>query len=96
MRVNDSGPPARQRQQDDAQDRSDFSQGNLAASWSITTERGYKDAHGKWQSTNSIDTPDLQNNRKALDLAHNDILKLETADREIQRERDELEAGVGA
>jgi hypothetical protein len=64
--------------------------------YSVTVERSYRDQDDKWKSTDSLDQFDIQNARKALDLAHNEILKLESADRQVQRDREELETGVGA
>jgi hypothetical protein len=45
--------------------------------YSVTLERGYKDAQDKRQSTSSLDAVDIQNARKALDLAHDRIRILE-------------------
>lgn len=51
--------------------------------YSVTLERSYRDAQDKWHSTSSLDALDLQNARKALDLAHDQIRVLQSADAAI-------------
>ena len=48
--------------------------------FSVTFERRYKDAQGKWQSTQSFNSEDLLSLSKLVDQAHTKILELRFQD----------------
>jgi len=52
--------------------------------YSVSLERSYKDAEGKWKSSDFLNESDLLLGAKALDLAHTEILKLRANDRQAQ------------
>ena len=58
------------------------------AFYSVTMQRRYKDADGKWKSSDSLNEGDLLLAAKVLDLAHTEISKLRAADRSAQQNED--------
>lgn len=61
------------------------------AAYSVTLQRSYKDAQGKWKSSDSLNESDLLLAAKALDLAHTEISKLRAGDRQAQQPEDQVE-----
>ena len=59
------------------------------AFYSVTIQRSYKDADGKWKSTESLNEGDLLLAAKVLDLAHTEISKLRANDRQAQQPEDQ-------
>jgi hypothetical protein len=55
------------------------------AFYSVTLQRSYKDAEGKWKSSDSLNEGDLLLAAKVLDLAHTEIVKLRANDRQAQQ-----------
>jgi hypothetical protein len=55
------------------------------AFYSVTIQRSYKDAEGKWKSSDSLNEGDLLLAAKVLDLAHTEISKLRASDRKAQQ-----------
>jgi hypothetical protein len=55
------------------------------AFYSVTLQRSYKDAEGKWKSSDSLNEGDLLLAAKVLDLAHTEIVKLRSSDRQAQQ-----------
>jgi hypothetical protein len=51
------------------------------AFYSVTFERSYKDADGKWKSSDSFNEGDLLLLAKAADQAHSEIVKLRANDK---------------
>jgi hypothetical protein len=54
------------------------------AYYSVTIQRSYKDADGKWKHSESLNEGDLLQSAKVLDLAHTEISKLRANDRQAQ------------
>lgn len=46
--------------------------------YAVTLERRYRDSDGNWQTAHSFDTQDLLTLAKAADLAHTQILELQS------------------
>jgi hypothetical protein len=57
--------------------------------YSVTLQRSYKDAEGKWKSSDSLNEGDLLLAAKVLDLAHTEIFKLRAEDRQAQQPEDQ-------
>jgi len=55
------------------------------AFYSVTIQRSYKDAEGKWKSSDSLNESDLLVAAKVLDLAHTKISELRASDRQAQQ-----------
>jgi hypothetical protein len=55
---------------------------NNGTFYSVTFERGYKDADGHWQTTDSFDTADLLALAKLADQAHTRILEIRNSEDE--------------
>ncbi len=58
--------------------------------YSVTVQRNYKDAEGKWKSSDSLNESDLLLAAKVLDLAHTEISKLRANDRMLQQPEDQV------
>jgi hypothetical protein len=58
------------------------------SAYSVTIQRSYKDAEGKWKSSDSLNESDLLLAAKVLDLAHTEISKLRANDRQAQQPED--------
>jgi hypothetical protein len=56
------------------------------AFYSVTIERSYKDADGKWKSSDSLNESDLLLAGKVLDLAHTEVVKLRANDKQAAEE----------
>ena len=56
------------------------------AFYSVTFERSYKDADGKWQSSDSFNDGDLMLLAKVADAAHTEVLKLRANDKQAQKD----------
>jgi hypothetical protein len=56
------------------------------AFYSVTIERSYKDADGKWKSSDSLNEGDLLLAGKVLDLAHTEVVKLRANDKQAAEE----------
>ena len=54
------------------------------AFYSATFERSYRDDAGNWKSTSSFNSGDLLLLAKVADLAHTEISKLRSGDRQAQ------------
>jgi hypothetical protein len=59
------------------------------AFYSVTLQRSYKDAEGKWKNSDSFSEGDLLLAAKVLDLAHTEIVKLRANDRQAQQPEDQ-------
>ena len=59
------------------------------AFYSVTIQRNYKDAEGKWKSSDSLNEGDLLLASKVLDWAHTEISKLRASDRQDQKSEDQ-------
>ena len=59
------------------------------AFYAVTLQRNYKDADGKWKSSDSLNEGDLLLAAKVLDLAHTEISKLRAKDRQAQQPEDQ-------
>ncbi len=59
------------------------------AYYSVTLQRRYKDAEGNWKSSDSLNEGDLLLAAKVLDLAHTEIVKFRTGDRQTQQPEDQ-------
>jgi hypothetical protein len=57
--------------------------------YSVTFERSYKDDAGKWQTASTFNANDLLLLAKVADLAHSEIHKLRTNDRQPDQSDDE-------
>ena len=55
------------------------------AFYSVTLQRSYKDAEGKWKNSDSFNENELLLAAKVLDLAHTEISKLRASDRQAQQ-----------
>jgi hypothetical protein len=53
--------------------------------YSVTFERSYKDDEGKWQSSATFNANELLLLAKVADLAHSEIYKLRTNDRQSEQ-----------
>jgi hypothetical protein len=62
------------------------------AFYSVTIQRSYKDAKGKWKSSDSLNESDLLVAAKVLDLAHTKIFELRAADRQAQQPQEDESA----
>ena len=58
--------------------------GKGEAFYNVTFERSYQDDSGKWQSTSSFSLSDLLLLAKVSDLAHTEIHRLRTADKQAE------------
>jgi hypothetical protein len=56
----------------------------------VSLQRSYKDAEGKWKSSDSLNEGDLLLAAKVLDLAHTEIVKLRANDRQAQQPEDQV------
>jgi len=54
------------------------------AFYSVTIQRNYKDADGKWKSADGLNEGDLLLAAKVLDLAHTEVVKIRAQDRQSQ------------
>jgi hypothetical protein len=59
------------------------------AFYSVTIQRSYKDAEGKWKSSDSLNESDLLVAAKVLDLAHTKISELRASDRQAQQSEEQ-------
>jgi len=60
-----------------------------SAFYSVTIQRNYKGADGKWKSSDSLNEGDLLLAAKVLDLAHTEISKLRASDRKAKQPEDQ-------
>ena len=58
--------------------------------YSVTIQRSYKTAEGEWKSSDSLNENDLLLAAKVLDLAHTEISKLRTNDRQAQQPEEQV------
>ena len=62
------------------------------AFYSVTFERSYRDKGGNWKRSDSFTSSDLLLLAKVADLAHSEVVKLRSNDRQASFEEDPAEA----